>query len=39
MRIRPVRADDHFCFAFAKSGEYGYYCKIHPRMTGKVVVK
>jgi plastocyanin len=22
-----------------KTGEYGYYCKIHPRMTGKVVVK
>jgi plastocyanin len=31
--------DDHFSFTFAKPGEYPYYCKIHPRMTGKVVVK
>jgi plastocyanin len=35
----PLDTDDHFSFTFAKSGEYPYYCKIHPRMTGKVVVK
>jgi plastocyanin len=35
----PLDTDDHFSFAFTKAGEYGYYCKIHPRMTGKVVVK
>jgi plastocyanin len=35
----PLDTDDHFSFTFAKPGEYPYYCKIHPRMTGKVVVK
>ncbi len=24
---------------FTKPGEYGYYCSIHPKMTGKVVVE
>jgi len=36
---RPLDTDDHFSFTFATPGEYAYYCKIHPRMTGKVVVK
>jgi len=35
----PLDTDDHFSFTFAKPGEYPYYCKIHPRMTGTVVVK
>jgi plastocyanin len=35
----PLDTDDHFSFTFATPGEYAYYCKIHPRMTGKVVVK
>ena len=35
----PLDTGDHFSFAFAKQGEYPYYCKIHPKMTGKVVVK
>jgi len=35
----PLDTDDHFSFTFATQGEYAYYCKIHPRMTGKVVVK
>jgi Icc protein len=35
----PLDTDGHFSFTFATPGEYAYYCKIHPRMTGKVVVK
>jgi plastocyanin len=31
--------DDKFSYTFAKAGEYPYYCKIHPKMTGKVAVK
>jgi amicyanin len=45
-----IAADDHsfkskvmdtqerFSTTFAKPGTYSYFCSIHPRMTGKVVV-
>jgi plastocyanin len=35
----PLDTGDHFSSTFATPGEFAYYCKIHPRMTGKVVVK
>ena len=31
--------DDKFSFTFSKPGKYTYYCKVHPHMTGVVVVK
>ena len=31
--------DDSFSFTFDKPGTYSYFCSIHPRMTGTVVVK
>jgi plastocyanin len=31
--------DDTFSQTFTAPGEYEYFCSIHPRMTGKVVVK
>jgi len=31
--------DDTFSQTFAAPGEYEYFCSIHPRMVGKVVVK
>ncbi len=31
--------DDRFTFTFNKRGSYKYYCSIHPRMTGTVVVR
>ena len=31
--------DDTFSQAFTASGEYEYFCSIHPRMVGKIVVK
>jgi plastocyanin len=30
---------DTFSQTFTTPGEYGYFCSIHPRMTGKIVVK
>lgn len=26
-------------FTFARAGTYSYYCSVHPRMVGKVIVK
>jgi len=31
--------DEKFSYTFTKSGTYPYYCTIHPKMTGKVVVQ
>ena len=31
--------DEKFSFTFDKPGTYPYYCTIHPKMTGKVVVQ
>jgi plastocyanin len=31
--------DATFAFTFAAPGTYEYFCAIHPRMTGKVIVK
>jgi 3',5'-cyclic-AMP phosphodiesterase len=31
--------NDQFSFTFGNSGVYEYYCTIHPRMTGKIIVK
>jgi plastocyanin len=31
--------DETFSFTFDKAGTYPYYCSIHPKMTGKVVVQ
>jgi plastocyanin len=31
--------DENFGYTFTKAGTYSYYCSIHPRMTGKIVVQ
>jgi plastocyanin len=31
--------DDKFSFTFEKPGTYDYFCALHPKMTGRVVVK
>jgi plastocyanin len=30
---------DRFSFTFAKAGQFGYFCSLHPHMTGKIVAK
>ncbi len=31
--------DEQFTYTFTKPGTYSYFCSIHPKMTGKVVVQ
>jgi Icc protein len=31
--------DEKFSYTFDKAGTYSYYCSVHPKMTGKVVVQ
>ena len=31
--------DEKFSYTFATAGTYPYYCSVHPKMTGKIVVK
>ena len=38
-RSKALDTDDKYSFKFEKPGTYRYYCSIHPKMTGEVVVK
>lgn len=31
--------DETFSYTFTKPGTYPYYCSVHPKMTGQIVVK
>jgi plastocyanin len=37
-KSKVLDTDEKFSFTFDKLGEYPYFCSIHPKMTGKVVV-
>lgn len=36
---QALDTDEKFSFTFTKPGKYPYYCKVHPHMTGVVIVK
>jgi plastocyanin len=38
-KSRALDTDDKYSFTFSDSGAYGYFCSVHPVMTGKVIVK
>ncbi len=38
-KSKVLDTGDHFSFTFAKPGQFGYFCSLHPHMTGTVVVK
>ena len=38
-KSKVMDTDEKFSYTFAKAGTYPYYCSIHPKMTGQVVVK
>jgi plastocyanin len=36
---KALDTDDQYSYTFTKPGTYPYFCSIHPKMTGKVVVQ
>ena len=38
-KSRVLDTDETFSFTFDKPGTYPYFCSIHPKMRGQVVVK
>ena len=38
-KSKVLDTDEKFSYTFTKAGTYPYYCTIHPKMTGQVVVK
>ena len=38
-KSKVLDTDEKFSFTFSKSGTYPYFCSIHPKMTGSVVVQ
>jgi plastocyanin len=38
-KSKVLDTDEKFSFIFSKAGTYPYFCSIHPKMTGKVIVQ
>ena len=38
-KSKVLDTGDKFSFTFAKPGQFGYFCSLHPHMTGTVIVK
>jgi amicyanin len=38
-KSKVMDTDEKFSFTFSKPGTYEYFCSIHPKMTGKIVVQ
>jgi plastocyanin len=38
-KSKVLDTDEKFTYTFSKAGTYPYFCSIHPKMTGKVIVQ
>jgi plastocyanin len=38
-KSKVLDTDEKFSFTFSQAGTYPYFCSIHPKMTGKVIVQ
>jgi plastocyanin len=38
-KSKVLDTDEKFSFTFSKAGTYPFFCSIHPKMTGKVIVQ
>jgi len=39
LRSAPLDTGDRFAFTFTKAGTFRYFCSIHPKMQGTIVVR
>jgi plastocyanin len=37
-KSKALDTDDKYSYTFSKAGTYNYYCSVHPKMLGKIVV-
>jgi plastocyanin len=38
-RSKPLDTDDSYSYTFASAGTFDYFCGLHPKMVGKIIVK
>ena len=38
-KSKALDTDEKFSFVFNKPGNYSYFCSIHPKMTGQIIVQ
>ena len=38
-KSKALDTDDKFSYTFTKPGTYSYFCSVHPKMTGKIIVQ
>jgi plastocyanin len=38
-KSRALDTDEKYSYTFTKAGTYSYFCSIHPKMVGKIVVQ
>jgi plastocyanin len=38
-KSKVLDTDEKFSYTFSQAGSFPYFCSIHPKMTGKVVVR
>jgi plastocyanin len=38
-KSKALDTDDKYSYTFTKAGTYAYFCSIHPKMVGTIVVK
>jgi plastocyanin len=38
-RSKPLDTDDSYSYTFASAGTFDYFCGLHPKMMGKIIVK